>query len=544
MKQHSLSDILKKKLQRYISMTVAVSVTLLTLFQILQMNGSIARDSETTLSLIKSQSLHLFNHYTNDLSLLEDLYGKQDKASAHSLTDKIIARLSFDRVDVLDPSGILVDNFPSDPARIGFDLSCSEGYRLAAGSKETTMVNTAVFDSTSGKIVHIVTRRTGFGYLIGYANPQDLRSLLTTSQISGGHLAIVDNHGQYLAHTMDHVVDERQTDPYFPSEVGSKNSGKLVLYLGNPYFMRMYPLWDNHLTLLYYLSLSAYWHFIASTILNAILSLLAMGLILRFVVNRSMLRMNQAFTTLRMATQNIATGVYTHDVNKNTYIELHPLIESFLDMSHEVEKREEEVARLHHEREANFLMTITLMAKAIEAKDQYTGDHCERVKHYALLLGKALCLDPESIRSLTFGSILHDIGKIGIDERLLNKPGRLEPDECARIKEHCRIGASIIGDVTSLKHTHDIILYHHEAVDGSGYPHGLKGEEIPLLARIVSIADAYDAMTSLRPYRQTAMSTTDALQELERCAGKQFSPDLVSLFIACVEKENELSTSI
>jgi HD-GYP domain-containing protein (c-di-GMP phosphodiesterase class II) len=177
-----------------------------------------------------------------------------------------------------------------------------------------------------------------------------------------------------------------------------------------------------------------------------------------------------------------------------------------------------------------FLSTIKALSTAIEAKEPYLKGHSQNVSRYAVLIGKALKLPQEEIDSLELAGILHDIGKIGVDDSILKKKGPLTKEERKAIEKHPVIGAKIIESVTALGPAIETVLYHHERWDGHGYPKGLAGEEIPLLARILGIADSYDAMITERVYRP-ALTLEEAIQELKSQAGKQFDPHLVKVFI-------------
>lgn len=190
-----------------------------------------------------------------------------------------------------------------------------------------------------------------------------------------------------------------------------------------------------------------------------------------------------------------------------------------------------ELKKLLAKHENGFFETVKALAYSIEAKDSYTGGHCERVMVYALLIGTQLGLSRESIETLRYGAILHDIGKIGISDQVLNKQGSFSTDEYAEMRRHPDIGFQIIREIDFLAGAREIVRCHHEHFDGTGYPIGLSGENIPLLARIVCIADAFDAMTSYRHYRKRNMTSTEALQELLALSGSQFDPVLVSCFI-------------
>ena len=173
------------------------------------------------------------------------------------------------------------------------------------------------------------------------------------------------------------------------------------------------------------------------------------------------------------------------------------------------------------------------MAKLVEAKDAYTEHHVERVAQMAIRLGEALELPAEALDSLRRGALVHDIGKIGVSEAILKKPGPLTQGEFAEMKRHVIIGEEICHPLRTLRGALPIIRHHHERWDGHGYPDGLAGEAIPLLARIVTVADVFDALTSDRPYR-AALSRTQAIEIIKQEAGAHLDPHIVALFLELV----------
>lgn len=181
------------------------------------------------------------------------------------------------------------------------------------------------------------------------------------------------------------------------------------------------------------------------------------------------------------------------------------------------------------------LSEIYDIASAVEAKDPYTYGHSKKVNTYAMALAERIGLSPDEVSALSSAALMHDIGKIGISERILSKKGKLTKEDWDAIKAHPRLGADIISNVPALAPSISSILYHHERWDGTGYPEGLKGEEIPLEARILAIADSFEAMTSARPYRP-ALSIEEVITELRQGAGSQFDPRLVQVFIEIVEE--------
>ena len=196
-------------------------------------------------------------------------------------------------------------------------------------------------------------------------------------------------------------------------------------------------------------------------------------------------------------------------------------------------------AQLYEDLEASYLSSVRALANSLDAKDAYTRGHSERVALYSMEIGKRMNLVPEMLKTLHIGALLHDIGKIGISEAILQKTSRLTDEEYQLIKTHPVRGAAIIEPAKFLKEKVPLIKYHHERFDGNGYPEGLKGEVIPLMARIVCVADSYDAMTSKRAYRDT-MEKESAAQELLKCSGTQFDPKIVAAFLGVLSDEAKM----
>lgn len=223
------------------------------------------------------------------------------------------------------------------------------------------------------------------------------------------------------------------------------------------------------------------------------------------------------------ATHEAARGNLDIQVPVHRRDEIGALAESFNTMIADLRVAADNIQRGYLD------MTIALAA-AIEAKDEYTRGHCQRVSAYAIEIGTRLALPDQTMRDLELAAILHDIGKIGIDEAILQKPTRLTFEEMQAMHEHPAIGERILRSVEPLHRVASYIVYHHEHYDGRGYPHGARGEDIPLIARIISVADAYDSMSSRRPYRET-LPEEESLTRLRTKAGSQFDPQIVSIFL-------------
>jgi HD-GYP domain-containing protein (c-di-GMP phosphodiesterase class II) len=191
-------------------------------------------------------------------------------------------------------------------------------------------------------------------------------------------------------------------------------------------------------------------------------------------------------------------------------------------------------ARLYTELHLTYLSTVRAFVSSLEAKDAYTRGHSERVADYARTLSQPFGFKRRDLDIIVFGAMLHDIGKIGVAEGILNKPGPLTPDEWRVVRSHPEMGARIVSHIEYLSPAVGLILHHHERVDGRGYPHGLTGDDIELGTRIVTVVDSFDAMTTQRPYRQ-AMDVTKAVHLLRVHAGRQFDPQVVETFVGLLE---------
>jgi HD-GYP domain-containing protein (c-di-GMP phosphodiesterase class II) len=189
--------------------------------------------------------------------------------------------------------------------------------------------------------------------------------------------------------------------------------------------------------------------------------------------------------------------------------------------------------------EAHF-ETINSMSEAIEARDEYTKNHGDRLVEYATLIAAKLSLSEAAIRDIKYGAVLHDVGKIGIRDSVLNKPGKLTDEEYEEIKKHPEIGFNLLKKIKFLAPVANIVLHHQERYDGKGYPEGLQGNSIPVGSRIIAVIDTFDAMTTNRPYRK-AMPKEKALQEIKKCSGTQFDPNIVDIFFKIVSEEETAS---
>lgn len=256
-------------------------------------------------------------------------------------------------------------------------------------------------------------------------------------------------------------------------------------------------------------------------------------------------RLRQSYLKIGDWTTKIKSGDLTERLTFSKNSDLYYIAECFNSMKDVMEEliveNENKVQELNDKNEllasANKDLCTSLVS-AIEAKDKYTLGHSQRVSEYATQLAKKLKFSDEDVEEIQVAGMLHDVGKIGVADDILQKPAKLTKDEYEEVKKHPAIGSFILNTLDLPDTTMDAINYHHERFDGKGYPLGLKGKELSLSAQIIALSDAYDAMTSDRPYRK-AMSHEDAIKEIKSCSYTQFNPDLVSL----IEKDGFASTS-
>ncbi len=233
----------------------------------------------------------------------------------------------------------------------------------------------------------------------------------------------------------------------------------------------------------------------------------------------------------------LSLGEYTHEIPIVSKDELGELTERFNHMASIIISQKNRLQKYAKEIEVAFVSTIRVLSAAIDARDKYTLGHSERVAQLSILLGKRLGLTNEEIKDLEISCLFHDVGKIRTPDNILHKGGPLTKKERLSIMKHPEDGAEILKLVDSLHKHIPAVMYHHEWHNAEGYPEGLKGEEIPLFAAIISIVDAYDAMTSSRPYKD-ARSKEEAIEELKNLSGKQFAPHITKLFIEMLEESD------
>ena len=231
--------------------------------------------------------------------------------------------------------------------------------------------------------------------------------------------------------------------------------------------------------------------------------------------------------SLAASTRAISRGEFHQRSPVRGAAEISELAENFNKMAGDIEEYIEKLKEAAEENRELFIGSIRMLAAAIDEKDPYTRGHSGRVAKYSQIIGRELQLSGDDLDKLRIAALLHDVGKIGVDDRVLKKPGSLTPEEFELMKQHTVKGANIMRPVSQLKEMLPGIELHHEHIDGRGYPYGLSGPQIPLMARIIGVADTLDAMTTNRPY-QTAMALDFALGRIKALAGSKFDPAVVN----------------
>jgi HD-GYP domain-containing protein (c-di-GMP phosphodiesterase class II) len=230
---------------------------------------------------------------------------------------------------------------------------------------------------------------------------------------------------------------------------------------------------------------------------------------------------------LTESSRAIAGGDFSQRVQLKSRTEFGELADTFNSMTDDLERFVADLKKAAEENRALFMSSIQMLAGAVDEKDPYTKGHSDRVTRYSVLLATEMGLSMEEIEKIRISAQLHDVGKIGIEDRILKKPGALTPEEFEIMKTHTTKGAAILRPVEALRDMLPGIELHHESLDGRGYPHGLKGDQLPLMPRIIMVADTFDAMTTNRPY-QAAMDPEYVVRIINSLASTKFDPDVVA----------------
>src|SRR5882672_4135318 len=242
-------------------------------------------------------------------------------------------------------------------------------------------------------------------------------------------------------------------------------------------------------------------------------------------------RLTTPLHVLTESSRTIAGGDFTHRVRLKSRTEFGELAQTFNTMTDDLEQFVGDLKNAAQENRTLFLNSIQMLAGAVDEKDPYTRGHSDRVTRYSVLIAAEMGLKEEDVDKIRISAQLHDVGKIGIEDRILKKPGALTPEEFEIMKTHTTKGANILRPVTQLREMLPGIELHHEALNGRGYPYGLKDDAIPLLPRVIAVADTFDALTTNRPYQQ-AHDPYEAIRIIENLSGKRLDPTAVTALLA------------
>jgi len=359
-----------------------------------------------------------------------------------------------------------------------------------------------------------------------------------------------DAHGQVLSSSLGVSSDQWSTlalDQATRDRISPSSVVEISRSVGGP-GMELLSTWNSRATALGYVGTvaSSAGLLADTTQLRLIMVVLFVaGVLLTLLIGVWLARrITRPVHRLVEATRLVSAGDLDHQAPVTTHDEIGELTDSFNQMTRSLKEKSASLTQTMTRLQDTYLMTIEALAAAVEARDPYTHGHTQRVGEYAVILSQALGCDESEIAALKRASVLHDIGKIGIEDHILRKQARLEPEEQIRMQKHPIIGVDMLKGIDFLDPVLPLIRHHHERWDGNGYPDQVREDEIPLGARILAVADALDAMTSDRPYR-AARTFEYAKAEILKGSATHFDPEVVTAFIKSQrEIEALLSESI
>lgn len=537
--QHLKSELYKKTLFAIV-ITVVLTGIITSLFLYKSSKENYLHQNKRLLTVMNEQASHFLVHPQEELKLVETtLYSNNnDKTALQSEILFILRRFSYIyRVEHLDQFGTIIGSYPENTYVEGLDYSRNPVYTSAKDKESYEIVFGGTFiDPVEGHPSMSITMKNRDGsLLVGYLNLSQLKHAFDFTDNPDIIYAIIDSTGHYLMHPDMDLVLQRTVDPNFMAiKRGSIQSGTQLKYNQQSAIIQYQEIPSTSWYILVYQNTKTMFAPIFTSLIILAVAIILIAFIISITIRGILSNMEHTLLNFIHMTKNISVGNYDDKTPEYDYIEFQELSANFQQMMSEVEIREEEIHLLNNELEISYLNTVFLLAKTIEAKDAYTGDHCDRVRNYATMIGRKLNLSKKDLHQLSQGSLLHDIGKLSIPESVLTKAGALTDEEYQQIKEHSQFGYDLIKEIPKHDKAKEIVLYHHERIDGTGYPKGLSGDDIPLLARIVCIADAFDAMMSKRIYRKNTHTLEEAINELKTHRNTQFDGFLVNLFIECL----------
>lgn len=391
----------------------------------------------------------------------------------------------------------------------------------------------------------------GIGAVTVILKLDDILHWVTENSVAGKTVYVVDFNGQIVVHpnskTMPAGMDLNRVEIVgaFADE-WRKSKGKVRLQETRPFRLEDDGL-EKQMLGTYFAVAEAPWGVIVqidqrdafATVAEMKAETIRWGVLMLLLAGCVGLLSARAITNpiqqLADSTQLIARGDFSKKIQIRSRTEIGELAETFNKMTDDLELYIRQIRKAGEENKALFLGTIRALAAAVDEKDPYTRGHSDRVTKYSVIIARALDLDEKTVETISISALLHDVGKIGIDDKILKKPGFLTPEEFEIMKQHPVKGFNIMKTIEQMRNVLPGLRSHHEQWDGNGYPDRLKGEEIPLIARIIAVADTLDAMTTNRPYQQ-ALTFQFAVEKINKNVGVKYDKNVVAAFNRAIEE--------
>jgi HAMP domain-containing protein/HD superfamily phosphohydrolase YqeK len=347
---------------------------------------------------------------------------------------------------------------------------------------------------------------------------------------NNGTLMLSDDSGYIFAHRNNDMISKNLMDEKWSEQIFNQRLGTYIENVDGIDLLISFIQVDNvdwKLVAISPLDFKSHLMLIRNEGLRVASGVLIIVLILGYLLS---IMLTEPIENIMATIEDISNGDMSARTDTNSNDEFEIMGNELNNMLDKIKELLEERGDYVLEIEKNYISTVAALANAIEVNDSYTGGHCNRVRDIAKEISVKMDLNEQQLKNLEFACLLHDIGKLGIPSSILTKETSLTKEEFDKIKRHPEMGYIILKGIDFLTQARDIIIQHHERIDGKGYPYGIKGEEIGLLAKILSVADAYDAMTSSRYYRKIPLTHIEAMEQLETCKGTQFDIDVVEFF--------------
>jgi HD-GYP domain-containing protein (c-di-GMP phosphodiesterase class II) len=391
----------------------------------------------------------------------------------------------------------------------------------------------------------------GVGAVTVILKLDDILHWVTENSVAGKTVYVVDFNGQIVVHpnpkTMPAGMDLNRVEIVGAfADAWRKSKGKVRLQETRPFKLEDDGL-EKQMLGTYFAVTEAPWGVIVqidqkdafATVAEMKTETIRWGVLMLLLAGCVGLLSARAITNpiqqLADSTQLIARGDFSKKIQIRSRTEIGELAETFNKMTDDLELYIRQIRKAGEENKALFLGTIRALAAAVDEKDPYTRGHSDRVTKYSVIIARALDLDEKTVETISISALLHDVGKIGIDDKILKKPGFLTPEEFEIMKQHPVKGFNIMKTIEQMRNVLPGLRSHHEQWDGNGYPDRLKAEEIPLIARIIAVADTLDAMTTNRPYQQ-ALTFQFAVEKINKNVGVKYDKNVVAAFNRAIEE--------